>query len=51
MAASKTELDLTYFSEHGQAIRLVSAGVAQAISLLVIITAPFNFVSGDRESS
>ena len=49
MATSKAELDLAYVAEHAQAIRLVSAGVAQAIALLLIITAPLNFVYGGRE--
>ncbi len=49
MATNKTELDLAYVAEHAQAIRLVSAGVAQAIALLLIITAPFNIVDGGRE--
>lgn len=49
MTTNKAELDLAYVAEHAQAIRLVSAGVAQAIALLLIITAPFNFVYGGRE--
>jgi hypothetical protein len=49
MTTTKAELDLTYVAEHAQTIRLVSAGVVQAIALLLIITAPFNFVYGGRE--
>ena len=49
MATNKAELDLAYVAEHAQAIRLVSAGVAQAIALLLIITAPLNFAYGGRE--
>lgn len=49
MAASKTELDLTYLAEHAQVVRLISAGAAQAIALLLITSAPLNFVYGGRE--
>lgn len=49
MTANKVEPDLAYVAEHAQAIRLVSAGGAQTIALLLIITAPFDFVYGGRE--
>jgi hypothetical protein len=49
MTTNKAGLGIAYVAEHAQAIRLVSAGLALAIALLLIITVPLSFAAGGWE--
>ncbi len=49
MTTSNAGLGLAYVAEHAPAIRLISARVALAIALLLIITVPLSFAADGWE--